>query len=156
MGLLVSSPLPVLYRQGQHSLHRTIRAGPPLYLRCLQKPGFKKIKLACHNINNRCVTVPAVFISCLHKKHHISKITAKRFGMPNLIQVLGLVGSGRKRMLILWQSVEASRALGINTEETLQVGFLHSNHWRSCIPHDIEKHHQSVKALTFSDSSCMQ
>jgi hypothetical protein len=38
-----------------------------------------------------------------------------------LLQVLGLVGSGRKRVLLLWQAVELSKFLGFPTTRTLDV-----------------------------------
>lgn len=38
-----------------------------------------------------------------------------------LAQVLGLVGSARKRVLLLWQAVELSKFLGFPNARTLDV-----------------------------------
>ena len=38
-----------------------------------------------------------------------------------LPQVLGLVGSARKRVLLLWQAVELSKFLGFPSNRTLEV-----------------------------------
>ena len=40
---------------------------------------------------------------------------------PPLPQVLGLVGSARKRVLLLWQAVELSRFLGFPNARTLDI-----------------------------------